>query len=149
MAAALSYLWSKVMSRILAIDYGLKRTGLAVTDPLKIIATALETVETSSLLSYLQKYMAREPVERLVLGYPLRLNSQETEMTPHVRALEEKLKSSFPAIPISRIDERFTSSLAKQALIAGGMKKKDRRVKGNVDKVSAVLILQSYLASAE
>ena len=137
------------MSRILAIDYGLKRTGLAVTDPLKIIATALETVETSSLLSYLQKYMAREPVERLVLGYPLRLNSQETEMTPHVRALEEKLKSSFPAIPISRIDERFTSSLAKQALIAGGMKKKDRRVKGNVDKVSAVLILQSYLASAE
>ena len=149
MAAALSYLWSKVMSRILAIDYGLKRTGLAVTDPLKIIATALETVETSTLLSYLQKYMAREPVERLVLGYPLRLNSQETEMTPHVRALEEKLKSSFPAIPISRIDERFTSSLAKQALIAGGMKKKDRRVKGNVDKVSAVLILQSYLASAE
>lgn len=137
------------MSRILAIDYGLKRTGLAVTDPLKIIATALETVETSTLLSYLQKYMAREPVERLVLGYPLRLNSQETEMTPHVRALEEKLKSSFPAIPISRIDERFTSSLAKQALIAGGMKKKDRRVKGNVDKVSAVLILQSYLASAE
>ncbi len=149
MAAALSYLWSKVMSRILAIDYGLKRTGLAVTDPLKIIATALETVETSTLLSYLQKYMAREPVERFVLGYPLRLNSQETEMTPHVRALEEKLKSSFPAIPISRIDERFTSSLAKQALIAGGMKKKDRRVKGNVDKVSAVLILQSYLASAE
>lgn len=135
--------------RILAIDYGLKRTGLAVTDPMKIIATALETVPSEKLLSYLQGYMVREPVERFVLGFPRRLNNQDTEMTPHVRALEEKLKATFPLVPVSLVDERFTSSLAKDAMITGGMKKKDRREKGNVDKISAVLILQSYLASAK
>lgn len=135
--------------RILAIDYGLKRTGLAVTDPMKIIATALETVPSEKLLSYLQGYIIREPVERFVLGFPRRLNNQDTEMTPHVRALEEKLKATFPLVPVSLVDERFTSSLAKDAMITGGMKKKDRREKGNVDKISAVLILQSYLASAK
>lgn len=133
--------------RLLAIDYGLKRTGLAVTDPMKIIATALETVPSEKLISYLQAYTGREPVERFVLGFPRRLNNQDTEMTPHVRTLEEKLKAVFPSIPVSLIDERFTSSMAKAAMITGGMKKKDRRVKGNVDKISAVLILQSYLAS--
>lgn len=137
------------MSRILAIDLGLKRTGLAVTDPLKIIATALETVETSSLVSYLQKYFAKEPVERIVLGLPRRLNTQDTEMTPHVRKLEVQLKDLFPGIPVSLVDERFTSSIARQAMITGGMKKKNRRVKGNVDKISAVLILQSWLESAK
>jgi len=135
--------------RILAIDYGLKRTGLAVTDPMKIIATALETVPSENLLSYLKSYTAREPVERFVLGLPRRLNNQDTEMTPHVRKLEAELKSVFPDIPVSLTDERFTSSMAKAAMIEGGMKKKDRREKGNVDKISAVLILQSYLASAK
>lgn len=135
------------MSRILAIDLGLKRTGLAVTDPLQIIATALETVETVQLIPYLKTYTSREPVERFVLGFPVRLNSQDNEMTPHVRALEEKLKKVFPDVPISLVDERFTSSMAKAAMIAGGMKKKDRREKGNVDKISAVLILQSYMDS--
>lgn len=137
------------MSRILAIDLGLKRTGLAVTDPLKIIATALDTVETSRLEAYLRTYLAKEPVERLVLGFPRKLNNQDTDMTPHVRALEVKLNSIFPGIPVSLVDERFTSSIAKQAMITGGMKKKDRRVKGNVDKISAVLILQSWMESAK
>lgn len=137
------------MSRILAIDFGLKRTGLAVTDPLKIIATALETVETQNLLNYLKAYIGKEPVERLVLGLPRRLNNQDTDMTPHVRELEATLRATFPQLPVSLVDERFTSSMAQRAMIEGGMKKKDRRVKGNVDKISAVLILQSWLESVK
>jgi putative Holliday junction resolvase len=137
------------MSRILAIDYGLKRTGLAVTDPLKIIATPLTTVETKDLIAYLKAYVAKENVERLVLGFPRRLNNEDTEMTPHVRTLENTLRTLFPNLPVSLVDERFTSSIALRAMIEGGMKKKDRRVKGNVDKISAVLILQSWLESAK
>lgn len=137
------------MSRILAIDLGLKRTGLAVTDPLKIIATALETVQTGTLVPFLKAYMVREPVERFVLGLPRRLNNEDTEMTPHVRKLEVQLRELFPNIPVSLVDERFTSSLAKHAMIEGGMKKSDRRVKGNVDKISAVLILQSWMESSK
>jgi len=137
------------MGRIVAIDLGMKRTGLAVTDPLKIIATALETVETSRLEVYLKDYVTREPVERIVLGFPRRLNNEDNEMTPQVRKLEVRLKEIFPSIPVSLVDERFTSSLAHRAMIEGGMKKKDRRVKGNVDKISAVLILQSWLESVK
>jgi len=137
------------MSRIIAIDLGLKRTGLAVTDPLKIIATALETIDSAKLLPYLQGYMKREPVERIVLGLPRRLNNEDTEMTPHVRKLEVQLRELFPSLPISLVDERFTSSLAKHAMIIGGMKKSARRVKGNVDKISAVLILQSWMESSK
>ncbi len=137
------------MSRVLAIDLGMKRTGLAVTDPLGIIATALETIPTTDLLSYLKRYVAAEPVKRFVVGFPRRLNNQDTEMTPHVRNLEKQLMEIFPHIPVSLVDERFTSSLAKAAMIAGGMKKKDRQVKGNVDKISAVLILQSWMDSAK
>lgn len=135
------------MARILAIDLGLKRTGIAVTDPLQIIATALETVETSHLISFLQDYMEREQVEQFVVGLPKKLNNEDTDMTSHVRQWVEKLKKKFPAVPIALVDERFTSSIAKQAMIAGGMKKKDRRVKGNVDKISATLILQSYMST--
>lgn len=137
------------MSRILAIDYGMKRTGLAVTDPLRIIATALETVETEKLISFLKAYIEKEPVGQLVLGMPKNLNNQDTDATPHVRKLEEQLRNKFPGIPLALVDERFTSSMAKQAMLDGGMKKKDRRIKGNVDKVSATLILQSYLSSAK
>jgi putative Holliday junction resolvase len=137
------------MSRVLAIDLGMKRTGLAVTDPLGIIATALETIPTAELLSFLKRYVAAEPVKRFVVGLPRRLNNQDTEMTPHVRNLEKQLMEIFPHIPVSLVDERFTSSLAKAAMIAGGMKKKDRQVKGNVDKISAVLILQSWMDSAK
>lgn len=135
------------MSRILAIDYGLKRTGLAVTDPLQIIATALETVETSRLIPFLKTYVAKEPVHQLVVGMPKRLNNQDTDMTLHVRLLVEELKVIFPHLPLALVDERFTSSIARQTMIDGGMKKKNRRVKGNVDKISATLILQSYMNS--
>lgn len=135
------------MARILAIDLGLKRTGIAVTDPLQIIATALETVETSHLISFLQDYIEREQVKQFVVGLPKKLNNEDTDMTSHVRQWVEKLKKKFPAVPIALVDERFTSSIARQAMIAGGMKKKDRRVKGNVDKISATLILQSYMST--
>lgn len=135
------------MARILAIDLGLKRTGIATTDPLQIIATALETVETSHLISFLQDYIEREPVERFVVGLPKKLNNEDTDMTQPVHRLVETLKKKFPTVPVALVDERFTSSIAKQAMISGGMKKKDRRVKGNVDKVSATLILQSYMST--
>lgn len=133
------------MSRILAIDYGLKRTGLAVTDPLQIIATSLETVETNRLFPFLKSYIDKEPVHQIVVGMPKRLDNQDTDMTSHVRSLVEELQKKFPQIPVALVDERFTSSIAKQAMIDGGMKKKARRVKGNVDKISATLILQSYM----
>lgn len=135
------------MGRILAIDYGKKRTGLAVTDPLRIIATALETVESSQLLTYLKKYFEKESVDELVVGWPKNLNNQDNEMTPLVRQLVEVLKKNFPEKPVFLVDERFTSVIAQHAMIAGGMKKKDRQEKGNVDKISATLILQSHLES--
>ncbi len=136
-----------LMARILAIDYGTKRTGIAVTDPLCIIATALETVESDKLMHFLAAYFQKEPVDQLVVGMPKRLNNEDTDMTPLVRQLIEQLNKRFPDKPVALIDERFTSSIAFKTMIAGGMKKKDRRVKGNVDKISATLILQSYLES--
>jgi len=135
------------MGRILAIDYGTKRTGLAVTDPLRIIATALETVETSSLLEFLKKYFKSEGVDEVVIGMPKQLNSQDSETAPAVRKFVELFKSTFPDKPISLADERFTSSMAHRTMIDGGMKKKDRQVKGNVDKISATIILQSFMES--
>jgi putative Holliday junction resolvase len=134
------------MGRILAIDYGTKRTGVAVTDPLQIIATALETIPSSELLAFLKNYLSKETVDAFVVGMPKTLMNEDSETAPLVRKFVEQLKSTFPGKPIHLADERFTSSIAKQAMIAGGMKKKDRRVKGNVDKISAVLILQSFLS---
>ena len=133
------------MGRILAIDYGTKRTGLAVTDPLRIIATALDMVETPKLIDYLKRYFNTEEVERVIIGLPKRLNNTDSEIAPAVRKFVEKFKINFPEKPIQTVDERFTSSMAQQAMIDGGMKKKDRQVKGNVDKISAVIILQSYM----
>ena len=133
------------MPRILAIDYGAKRTGLAVTDPLKIIASALETVPTDNLIIYLKKYMASEEVEAFVVGMPKNLDGSDTDGTIYVNRLLEELKTHFPAIPVHLQDERFTSKMAVQAMIAGGMKKKDRQVKGNIDKISAVIILQGFM----
>jgi putative holliday junction resolvase len=133
------------MGRILAIDYGMKRTGLAVTDPLRIIATALETVETSGLIDFLKKYFQEETVDEVVIGMPRQLDNTDSAAAPSVRKFIEKFKITFLAIPIQTIDERFTSSIAQRAMIDGGMKKKDRQVKGNVDKISATLILQDYL----
>lgn len=133
------------MSRIIAIDLGTKRTGLAVTDSLRIIATALETVPTAELLVYLKKYFEKEKVEIIVVGMPKNLKNEDTDTTNMVRKFIEKLTLTFPSMKIKTIDERFTSSMALDAMIAGGMKKKDRREKGNVDKISATFILQSYM----
>ena len=135
------------MGRVLGIDYGKKRTGLAVTDPLKIIATALETVPTNELLSYLKNYCQNEPVEQFVLGLPVNLNAQDTDITADVRKFAETLKTNFPDKPVHFYDERFTSKMALQSMIDSGTKKKDRREKGNIDKISAVIILQSFLSS--
>ena len=135
------------MGRILAIDYGTKRTGLAVTDPLRIIATALETVETSFLIEFLKNYFQREAVDEVVIGMPKQLNNQDSETAPLVRKFVEHFKNTFPQKPIHLADERFTSSMAHRTMIDGGMKKKDRQVKGNVDKISATIILQSFMES--
>jgi putative holliday junction resolvase len=134
------------MPRVFAIDLGTKRTGLAVTDPLKILANPLETIETGQLLTYLKAYFAKEEVEAIVLGLPIRLNGQDNEMTPRVLKLKEELEKAFPEKKIALVDERFTSKMAMQSMIAMGSKKKDRIEKaGNLDKVSAAIILQSYL----
>jgi putative Holliday junction resolvase len=133
------------MGRILAIDYGRKRVGLAVTDPLKIIATALDTIEETKVLEFLKNYCTREEVEAFVIGMPKTLNNDESENAKYVKAFSEKLANILPAIPIHFVDERFTSSMALDSMIAGGVKKKDRRVKGNIDKISATIILQSFL----
>ncbi len=133
------------MGRVLAIDYGLKRTGLAVTDPLQIIATPLETVPTHDLLTYLKAYCQREPVDAFVIGMPKNLRNEDSEIAPVVRKFVMVLESAFSDKPVHQVDERFTSSIAQRAMIEGGMKKKDRRVKGNVDKISATLILQTFL----
>jgi putative holliday junction resolvase len=134
------------MARILAIDYGLKRCGIAITDPLKIIATALETVETFNLLNYLKTYINQEEVELILLGLPVDLRSQDTDITDNVRKFAEVLKKEIPTIKINFVDERFTSKMASQALFSSGLKKKDRQQKGHLDKISAVILLQSYLA---
>jgi putative Holliday junction resolvase len=133
------------MPRLLAIDYGAKRSGIAVTDPLQIIATALETVKTHELLEFLKRYTAQESVEAFVVGMPRRLDNTESENAPRVQAFIKILKKNFPAIPVELHDERFTSAMALQAMIAGGATKSDRREKGNIDKVSATIILQSYM----
>lgn len=133
------------MGRILAIDYGKKRTGLAVTDPLRIIATALETVPTDTVLKFLQTYLQKEPVDEFVIGMPKNLKSEDSEIAPLVRLFIEELKKTFPDKPVTEADERFTSRMAQRAMIDGGMKKKDRRDKANVDKISATIILQSYM----
>ncbi len=133
------------MPRIVALDYGGKRTGIAVTDPLQIIATALTTVPSKEIISFLKTYCEKEEVEQFVVGYPIGLKSEATDGTALVEDFSKKLQATFPEIPIHFTDERFTSKIAKQTLIAGGMSKKNRRVKENVDKVSAVIILQDFL----
>lgn len=133
------------MGRILAIDYGSKRTGIAVTDPLRIIATPLDTVATIDLLKFLTAYLKKETVDEFVVGMPKTLLNEDSAIAPQVRTFVEELRKFFPEKPIHLADERFTSSMAQRALIEGGMKKKDRQVKGNVDKISATIILQGFM----
>ena len=131
--------------RVLCLDYGKKRTGIAVTDVLRIIATPLETIPSDDLLKFLSTYLQKEGVDEFVVGMPKTLTNEDSENAPRVRAFVEELKKTFPDKPVHLADERFTSSMAKQAMIDGGMKKKDRRDKANVDKISATIILQSFL----
>lgn len=135
------------MARILAIDYGGKRTGIAVTDPLQIIATGLETIDSKELIPFLKKYLATETVELIIIGLPKNWDDSDTHGTPLVLAAIKKLKKEFPALPIKTVDERYTSKMAKDAMIEMGMKKKDRRVKGNVDVIAATIMLQEYMQS--
>lgn len=129
----------------MAIDYGKKRVGLAVTDPLQMIATRLETVATSEIWSFLERYFLTETVERVVVGYPLQLNNQASEAVEYINPFLKTFQKKFPTMPIEQVDERFTSKLAFQAMIDSGLKKSDRRNKGLIDGVSATIILQSYL----
>lgn len=133
------------MDRIIGIDYGKKRVGIAVSDPLHIFASALDTVSAANIIVYLKNYTQKEKVERFVVGYPMNLDNKPAECAQYVDAFLKSLKKSFPDIPVSLEDERFTSCMAMRAMIDGGMKKSDRREKGNVDKISAAIILQSYL----
>ena len=135
------------MARILSIDYGRKRTGLAVTDPLEIIAGGLATVATSELFEWLQAYIAREPVERIVIGEPRQPNGEPSENLARVQQFVNRWRKAVPNIPIEYYDERFTSVLAHQAMIDGGLRKKARQNKGLVDEISATIILEDYMRS--
>jgi putative holliday junction resolvase len=136
------------VARIIAIDYGLKRTGLAVTDPLQIIATGLVTIDSKEMITFLKQYFMLEQVELIIIGEPKNWDETDTHATPLVKAAIKKLQKEFPNIPLKTVDERYTSKLAKQAMIEMGMKKKDRRDKKNVDLVAATIMLQEYLAQS-
>jgi len=133
------------MPRILCIDYGKKRTGIAVTDPLKIIASALTTIETKDLVAFLKKYFQQEEVELVLIGEPKNWDESDTHATPLVRQFIQKFKKDFPSMKIETVDERYTSKLASQAMVEMGMKKKDRQKKGNIDQIAATIMLQQYL----
>lgn len=135
------------MSRILAIDYGRKRTGIAVTDPMQIIANGLTTVSTHQLMDFLLNYIKQEPVERIIIGHPKQMNNEDSENMKNIIPFMNRLKKLLPDMPVELVDERFTSVLAHQAMLAGGLKKKDRQNKALVDEISATIILQSYLES--
>ena len=134
------------MARILSLDIGKKRTGVAVSDPLQIIATALDTVDSNELIGYLKKYIALEPVEKVLVGYPLNFDGSPTDATPIVEKFILKFGNVFPQMPVEKIDERMTSKMASQAISGMGLKKKDREKKELIDAVSAVMMLQEYLA---
>ncbi len=133
------------MGRILAIDYGQKRVGLAVTDEGQIIATALDTVHSKDIFQYLKDYTRREKVDSFVVGEPKQMNNQMSDSVKFIDPFVRKLKKEFPDIELERYDERFTSKIAFQTMISAGLKKKDRQNKATIDKISAVLILQSYM----
>ena len=135
------------MSRILAIDYGKKRTGIAVTDPMQIIASGLTTVATHELVDFLLKYIQQEKVERIIIGHPRQMNYEESDNMKNIVPFINRMKKLLPDMPLELVDERFTSVLAHQAMLVGGLKKKARQNKALVDEISATIILQSYLES--
>jgi putative holliday junction resolvase len=135
------------MSRILSIDFGLKRTGIAVTDPLQIIATGLTTLHSKELIPFLKDYFAKEQVELIIIGWPTNWDDSATHATPLVEKCIKDLQKHFPAMPVKKVDERFTSKMAKDSMLEMGLKKKDRRNKALVDEIAATILLQEYLRS--
>ncbi len=135
------------MARILSIDYGRKRVGLAVTDALQITANALDTVATDKVLDYIKAYTQREKVEKFVMGYPMQTNGRESESMQYIRPFADVLKKNFPDIELIYVDERYTSVMAHKTMLDAGLKKKDRQDKSLVDKIAATIILQTYLES--
>lgn len=133
------------MPRIIAIDYGKKRTGLAVTDPLQMIATGLGTIDSDQLVWYLKQYFAKEAVSCIVLGYPKRLDGRPTDITAKVEKLYQQLQQLFPDKPVKLVDERFTSKMASRSMIDSGLRKMDRQNKALIDEISATILLQGYL----
>ena len=133
------------MGRILAIDYGRKRTGLAVTDTMQIIASKLETVPSHEIFSFLKNYIQKEPVERIIVGYPLQMNNEASEAVLYINPFLKRLVKEYPDMPVEQVDERFTSKMAFQTMIDAGLKKKDRQNKATIDAVSATIMLQAYL----
>jgi putative Holliday junction resolvase len=133
------------LPRIISIDYGLKRTGLAVTDPLKIIATGLTTLESRQLIPFLKDYFSKEQVELIIIGEPKNLDDSDTHATSLVKKIISELQKNFPLIPIQKVDERFTSKMASRAMIEMGLKKKQRQNKALVDEIAATMMLQEYL----
>ena len=131
----------------MAIDYGGKRTGIAVTDPLQIIATGLTTISSEDLIAFIKKYTTEEMVDLIIVGLPKNWDESDTHGTPLARIAIEKIKKEFPLIPVKEVDERYTSKMAKNAMLEMGMKKKDRRDKKNVDVIAATILLQEYLQS--
>jgi putative Holliday junction resolvase len=135
------------MGRILGIDYGRKRTGIAVTDPLQIVAGNLATVPTHTLMSFIKEYIAREQVDRIIIGQPTQLNGNPSESMKYITPFVNRLHKELPDMPVVMYDERFTSTIAHRAMIDGGMKKSDRRDKSRVDAIAATIILNDYLQS--
>ena len=135
------------MPRILSIDYGLKRTGIAVTDPLQIIASGLKTVESKQLIPFLKNYFSKEPVELIIIGEPKNWDDSDTHATPLVERCIKDLQKNFPSIPIKKVDERFTSKMSKDSMLEMGLKKKQRRDKALVDEIAATILLQEYMRS--
>lgn len=135
------------MSRIVAIDYGRKRTGIAVSDTLQLIANGLTTVPTHELLNFIGEYVAKEPVERIIIGLPKQMNNEASENMKNIEPFVRSLKKRFPELPVEYVDERFTSVLAHRTMLEAGLKKKDRQNKALVDEISATIILQTYLES--
>jgi putative holliday junction resolvase len=136
------------LPRIIAIDYGLKRTGIAVTDPLQIIATALTTIESPKLIAFLKDYFSKETVELIIIGEPKNWDDTDTHATPLVKKIIARIQKEFPHLPLKTVDERYTSKMASQAMVEMGMKKKQRQNKGMVDQIAAAIMLQEYLRNS-
>ena len=142
-----SFVFLYPMSRIVAIDYGRKRTGIAVSDTMQLIANGLTTVPTHELLNFIGEYIAKEPVERIIIGLPKQMNNEVSENMKNIEPFVRSLKKRYPDLPVEYVDERFTSVLAHRTMLEAGLKKKDRQNKALVDEISATIILQTYLES--